>query len=69
MFMRQRNVKNKEEIINNSVYVIHDAEKQKGNWYKIFQNNNPIYIVGLPCSFKETVNMEEAFKFYKEESW
>ena len=31
-------------------------------------NNDPIYIVGLPCSLKENTKLEEAFKFYKEET-
>ena len=42
--MRQRNVKNKIEIINSSRYFINNPEDYKGNWKKIFNNNNPIYI-------------------------
>ena len=42
--MRQRNVKNKKEIIENSKYIVLEPEKMKGNWYKVFGNNNPIYI-------------------------
>ena len=42
--MRIRNVKNKEEIINNSEYLIKDYKDNIGNWHKIFKNNNPIYI-------------------------
>ena len=42
--MRQRNVKNKKEIINNSNYIILDANKLKGSWNNVFQNNNPIYL-------------------------
>ena len=30
-------------------------------------NNDPIYIVGLPCSLKESTKLDDAFKFYKEE--
>ena len=42
--MRQRNVKNKKEIIDNSKYIISDATKEIRNWQNVFQNNNPIYI-------------------------
>lgn len=42
--MRQRNVKNKKEIINNSNYVVFDCQNYKGKWRDLFNNNNPIYI-------------------------
>ena len=42
--MRQRNVKNKEEIINNSRYIVLSPEEYIGCWSKVFNNNNPIYI-------------------------
>ena len=42
--MRQRNVKNKKEIINNSNYIIQNPENYRGKWKNIFGNNNPIYI-------------------------
>lgn len=42
--MRQRNVKNKESIINNSRYIILSPTDYIGCWNKLFQNNNPIYI-------------------------
>ena len=42
--MRQRNVKNKEEIINNSKYFIASPNEYKGKWNEVFKNNNPIYI-------------------------
>lgn len=42
--MRQRNVKNKKEIINNSKYVIMEPMINKGNWKSVFANNNPLYI-------------------------
>ena len=42
--MRQRNVKNKKEIIENSRYIVLEPEKMIGNWEKVFGNNNPIYI-------------------------
>ncbi len=42
--MRLRNVKNKEEILTNSSYVILDGNKYYGKWCELFGNNNPIYI-------------------------
>ena len=42
--MRQRNVKNKENIINSSNYFISNPFKYKGCWHELFNNNNPIYI-------------------------
>jgi tRNA (guanine-N7-)-methyltransferase len=43
-FMRLRNVKNKEEIMNNSKYLVKNYYDYKGQWNKLFSNNNPIYI-------------------------
>ena len=42
--MRQRNVKNKKDIINSSKYIILNPEDYIGNWKKLFNNSNPIYI-------------------------
>ncbi len=42
--MRQRNVKNKKEIIENSKYFLDNPSIYKGNWQKVFNNNNPIHI-------------------------
>lgn len=42
--MRLRKLKNTNEIINNSKYIVNDIEKHKGNWQKLFNNNNPIHI-------------------------
>ena len=42
--MRLRNLKNKEDIIKNSPYVILDPSSNIGKWNKVFSNNNPIYI-------------------------
>ena len=42
--MRQRNVKNKKEIINNSKYIILNPSDFKGKWNSVFNNNNPIFI-------------------------
>lgn len=44
VFMRQRNVKNKKEIINNSKYIILNPNDYLGKWQSVFGNNNPIYI-------------------------
>lgn len=43
-FMRLRNVKNKEEIMNSSSYLIQFPDSYKGKWKELFGNNNPIYI-------------------------
>ncbi len=42
--MRLRNVKNKEEILNNSDYLIKNPTDFKGKWKSLFKNDNPIYI-------------------------
>ena len=42
--MRLRNLKNKEELINNSIYLVQDPYKYRGKWEELFNNNNPIYI-------------------------
>ena len=42
--MRLRNVKNKEEILNNSDYLIKNPTDYKGKWKNLFKNDNPIYI-------------------------
>lgn len=42
--MRLRNVKNKEEILNNSTYLVKNPEDNLGRWQKLFGNSNPIYI-------------------------
>ena len=42
--MRQRNVKNKEEIIKNSKYFIENPREYKGVWQQAFNNSNPIHI-------------------------
>ena len=42
--MRLRNVKNKEEIMNNSNYLIRNPKDYKGKWKSLFNNSNPIYI-------------------------
>ena len=42
--MRQRNVKNKKEIINNSKYIILNPKDYIGKWNNLFNNSNPIYI-------------------------
>ena len=42
--MRLRNVKNKEEILNNCPHLIKKPEDYKGKWLTLFNNNNPIYL-------------------------
>ena len=42
--MRLRNVKNKDEILNSSVYLVKDAEDNIGKWKSVFGNDKPIYI-------------------------
>ena len=42
--MRIRNLKNTDELINNSVYLIDYAYKYKDKWKKVFNNNNPIHL-------------------------
>ena len=42
--MRQRNVKNKKEIINSSKYIILNPSELCGKWNTVFANNNPLYI-------------------------
>ena len=42
--MRLRNVKNKEEILDNCSYLIKNPEDYKGKWQELFANNNPIYL-------------------------
>ena len=37
-------MKNKEEILNNSKFLIKDYKSNIGKWNKLFKNNNPIYI-------------------------
>lgn len=42
--MRLRNVKNKEEILSNSKYLVREPEMYIGKWKELFHNDNPIYI-------------------------
>ena len=42
--MRLRNVKNKKEIMDNSLYLVKNPCDYKGKWKELFGNNNPIYI-------------------------
>ena len=46
--MRLRNVKNKEEILKNTTYLITNPEEYKSIWNKLFGNNHKLYIeVGM----------------------
>lgn len=59
--MRQRNVKNKKDIINNSRYIILNPSELKGYWQGLFNNNNPIYIeIGMG---KGDFILENALKY------
>lgn len=42
--MRLRNVKNADNIVKDSEYVINEPNKYKGHYNKVFNNNNPIYL-------------------------
>ena len=42
--MRLRNVKNANDIVNNSNYVLKDVEKEGFSLEDVFQNNNPIHL-------------------------
>lgn len=42
--MRLRNVKNKDKILSTCKILIDDPKKLKGNWRKLFNNDNPLYI-------------------------
>ena len=42
--MRLKNVPGSREVIAESEFVIHDEQKQKGNWKNIFGNENEIHI-------------------------
>lgn len=42
--MRLRNVKNKEEIMKDSIFLVNKPEKFLGNWSDVFGNKNPIQI-------------------------
>ena len=40
--MRMRNLKNKEEILNNSKFLINNPKEHIGKWKELFKNNNQI---------------------------
>lgn len=42
--MRLRNVKNKQEIMNNSPYLIINPKNYIGKWINVFENSNPIHL-------------------------
>ena len=42
--MRLRNVKNKQEIMDNSSFLINNPTMYKGKWNELFGNTNPIYV-------------------------
>ena len=42
--MRLRNLKNKNDLIRDCMYLVYEPKKYKGNWNKVFKNDNPIHI-------------------------
>lgn len=44
IFLRLRNVKNKKEILSDSILLIENPEEYRGKWKELFENTNPIYI-------------------------
>lgn len=42
--MRLRNLKNKNDLIRDCMYLVYEPEKHKGSWNKVFKNNNPIHV-------------------------
>lgn len=42
--MRIRNVKNKEEILDNCSFLLNNPKEYKGKFKELFNNNNPIYV-------------------------
>ena len=59
--MRLKHVKDAEEIVKNSKYVINNPEEYKGSFNKLFDNNNPIYIeIGMG---KGNFIIENAIKY------
>ena len=42
--MRLRNLKNKNDLIRDCMYLVYEPEKYKGSWNKVFKNDNPIHI-------------------------
>ena len=59
--MRQRNVKNKKEIIESGKYTVLNPIEYKGKWEMVFNNDNPIYIeIGMG---KGDFILENAIKY------
>ena len=42
--MRLKNVPGARDVIAESTLVVHEPEKQKGNWQQVFGNNHPLHI-------------------------
>lgn len=42
--MRLRNITGSDEVIAKSIYVVHEPDKQKGQWKHYFENDNEIHI-------------------------
>lgn len=55
---------NYENVMSNSGF-----EVLNNNYKEIYYNSSdPLYIVGLPSSIKENINLYESFKFYKDDN-
>ncbi len=44
IFLRLRNVKNKESILKSSTFIVENASNIKGKWHEFFGNSGPIYL-------------------------
>ena len=55
--MRIRNVKNKEEILNNCSFLIENPKEYKGKFKELFANDNPIYLDIVFVSIKNNITM------------
>ena len=42
--MRLKNIKGASEKVQKGKYIINNPKDHKGNWSKLFNNNNPIHI-------------------------
>ena len=42
--MRLRNIPGAEEVVSNSAFFIADPEQYRGEWFRFFENENPIHI-------------------------
>ena len=59
--MRLRNLKNKNDLLRDCMYLVNNPEEHKGSWNKVFKNDHPIHVeIGMgKGSFIK--NMAKAF--------